>query len=389
MSPSASAPKIGFIINPIAGMGGRLGLHGTDGNRGVLAHLAKAKPTSTDRARRALKLLVDLHDELLFYAAHGDMGGVLLNELGIEFVDIGSQLINLGIPMPSASDTISLVRKMEEENIDVILFAGGDGTARDIFSVIGNRIPIIGIPCGVKMRSGVFAKYPEGAGDIILDLAKGSKTEVVNGEILDVFELPCGSNDNASTFYGVARTINSRVRLQSPKLNGTTHDAGLSALAEGFAECMEPDRLYLFGPGSTTNLFLNALRVFGTTSGIDAVYNGKLIAQDLTEVDILQLLAKFPLVTLILGVIGGQGFLVGRGNQQLSSQILKSIGSANIYVAAGARKIAAIVPARLYVDVEGNDCDAIFPTYFAVHTAPGRTMMCKLVSNNSQIQSVA
>ncbi len=389
MSPSVTARKIGFLLNPIAGMGGRLGLHGTDGNQGVLARLAKATPTSTDRARRALKQLRNFPDELLFYAADGEMGGALLTELGIEYVNIGNELINLGPLMTTASDTISLAGKMEEMNVDLSLFAGGDGTARDIFSIVENRIPIIGIPCGVKMRSGVFAKYPEGAGDILLDMAKGLQTEVVNGEILDVLELSGGSNENASTFYGVARTINSRVRLQSPKSTGTIHDAGLSALAAEFAEYMEADRLYLFGPGGTTHLFLEVLGVSGSRLGIDAFYNGKLIAQNLTEVDILQLLTKFALVTLVLGVIGGQGFILGRGNQELTSQILKSIGSTNIYIVAGSQKITAMVPARLYVDLEGDDGEIIFPTYFGVHTAPGRIMMCKLVSKNSQIQSVA
>ena len=389
MPSTLKVQRIGFVVNPIAGMGGKIGLHGTDGDRRLLALLANVVPISVNRARKALKRMESIRDKLIIYAADGELGGDLLRELGFNYINIGVDHGLIEKNQTTATHTIELVQLMQEQQVDLILFAGGDGTARDIYSVVGDRIPIIGIPSGVKMRSGVFATYPEGAGEIVVNAAIGKQYEILYSEILDVGESSHDGGDRPSTFYGVARTINSRLRLQHPKLVFIDHDAGIHELANEFAHEIETDHLYLFGPGHTSALFIGALGCVGSLHGVDAYSDGGLIGQDLGEEGIMELLTRFSKVTLVLGVIGGQGFLLGRGNQQLSTEVLTRIGVTNILVVSDARKISSLVPTRLYVDLEDSEVTPLFPDYFQVHTSPRRTKLVKIISSNSQVPTLA
>jgi predicted polyphosphate/ATP-dependent NAD kinase len=389
MPSTLKLQRIGFVVNPIAGMGGKIGLHGTDGDRRSLALLANVVPISFDRARKALYLMERVRDKLVIYAADGELGGDLLQELGFKYINIGVDHGLVERNQTTAAHTIELVQEMQERKVDLILFAGGDGTARDIYSVVGDRIPIIGIPAGVKMRSGVFASYPEGAGEIVVNTVIGKQYEIVHSEILDVGESTCDRGDRQSTFFGVARTINSRLRLQHPKLVFVDHGAGIHELANKFAHGIESDHLYLFGPGQTTALFLDALGCVGSLHGIDAYSDGELVGKDLSEEGILELLTRFSKTTLVLGVIGGQGFLLGRGNQQLSTKVLTRIGVTNILVVSDARKISSLVPTRLYVDLGDCELPPFFPEYFQVHTSPRRCTLVKIVSSNSQVPTFA
>ena len=230
---------------------------------------------------------------------------------------------------------------------------------------------------------------PEGAGEIVVNAAIGKEYEIVHSEILDVGESACDEGDRQSTFYGVARTINFRLRLQHPKLIFGDFDAGIHELANKFAHEIETEHLYLFGPGQTAALFLDALGCIGSLYGIDAYSDGELVGQDLGEKGITELLTRFSKVTLVLGVIGGQGFLLGRGNQQLSAKVLKRIGVTNILVVSDARKISSLVPTRLYVDLGESEQPPLFPTYFPVHTSPRRTTLVKIYSSNSQVPTLA
>src|SRR5262249_30555992 len=155
---------------------------------------------------------------------------------------------------------------------------------------------------------------------------------VVEREVLDAEDAALESE-----LFAVATVPSVPGRVQRGKATtGTAGDAELDALAEEIARGMEPGRIYLLGPGTTTDRIMKALGLHGTLLGVDAVRDGALLEADLDEDGLLRLLGDGVEGTLVLGVIGGQGFLLGRGNQQISARVLRRIGAANVLVVAGA-----------------------------------------------------
>ncbi|MEN8943968.1 MAG: NAD(+)/NADH kinase [Candidatus Nanopelagicales bacterium] len=375
---------VGFLFNPIAGMGGKVGLHGTDHDNFTRALARGASPVARERALRAFKPLVAFRESFSFVSPHGEMGGDLLDQLGIEYTQSGPVSDGKAGGRTSAEDTRGVVQSMLDLDVEIILFAGGDGTARDIYAVSGPKVPLIGIPAGVKMRSGVFASYPENAAQILIDHVSARGAAEIHVEILDaVTTCEHPEADQAgigSEFFGLALTLNSRSLLQSPKLSNPHQELGVLELAVALSESFDPDVLYLFGPGRTTSLILQAAGISGSLIGVDAIYNGAIVGEDLSELEILALLESYPKSFLFLGVIGGQGFLLGRGNQQLSFPVLERIGEENIYILAGSKKLSGIVPNRLLVDLDENIEGSFLTGYREVHTSPGRTTLCSLIS---------
>lgn len=393
---SSSTPlKIGLLINPIAGMGGRVGLHGTDGEIYNRALQLGAVEESTLRAKSSLALLRDFKDELTFYAVEGKMGGDLLTELNFSYYPVAYQRIDsmidsskeVKISKSSAEDTKALATQFLQSDLDLIVFAGGDGTARDIYSVVQSQIPILGIPAGVKMRSGVFGLHPENVAQIIIQMINPANRRFAPAEILD--RGPESAHYSTSSFFGVALTAYAPDLIQRSKsTHSSTSEVGLAELAETFANQMKSDRLYLLGPGSSTNLIAEALGISAQPSGVNAICNRALIGEDLSESDIFTLLEARQDVQLILGVIGGQGYLLGRGNQQLSGAVIEKIGWEKIYVVASSQKLLNLAPVQLYIDfnidsASGLELEALTPppTFIQVHTANARSVVCRIVHN--------
>jgi predicted polyphosphate/ATP-dependent NAD kinase len=389
---SSSTPlKIGLLINPIAGMGGRVGLHGTDGEIYKRALQLGAVEESTLRAKSSLALLGDFKDELTFFAVEGKMGGDLLTELNFSYYPVAYQSIDTSkevrIIKSSAEDTKALATQFLQSDLDLIVFAGGDGTARDIYSVVQSKIPILGIPAGVKMRSGVFGLHPENVAQIIIQMINPANRRFAPAEILD--RGPESAHYSASSFFGVALTAYAPDLIQRSKsTHSSTSEVGLAELAETFANQMKSDRLYLLGPGSSTNLIAEALGISAQPSGVNAICNRALIGEDLSESDIFTLLEARQDVQLILGVIGGQGYLLGRGNQQLSGAVIEKIGWERIYVVASSQKLLNLAPVQLYIDfnidsASGPELETLTPppTFIQVHTANARSVVCRIVHN--------
>lgn len=389
---SSSTPlKIGLLINPIAGMGGRVGLHGTDGEIYKRALQLGAVEESTLRAKSSLALLGDFKDELTFFAVEGKMGGDLLTELNFSYYPVAYQSIDTSkevkIIKSSAEDTKALATQFLQSDLDLIVFAGGDGTARDIYSVVQSKIPILGIPAGVKMRSGVFGLHPENVAQIIIQMINPANRRFAPAEILD--RGPESAHYSASSFFGVALTAYAPDLIQRSKsTHSSTSEVGLAELAETFANQMKSDRLYLLGPGSSTNLIAEALGISAQPSGVNAICNRALIGEDLSESDIFTLLEARQDVQLILGVIGGQGYLLGRGNQQLSGAVIEKIGWERIYVVASSQKLLNLAPVQLYIDfnidsASGSELETLTPppTFIQVHTANARSVVCRIVHN--------
>lgn len=380
--------RIGLIINPIAGMGGKVGLHGTDGDLYLRAQALGALPVSGDRALETLNSIVDLSEKIVFVTHEGEMGSEFVSSLGF----VTEVLIDSSQVVSSSADTKLVAEKMLESGVELILFSGGDGTARDIFEVVGERIPMLGIPAGVKMRSGVFSLSPLAAGELMRRfVATPEMTPIHRVEILDVVLEGVENTWLPDEFFGVARAPFSQAHLQMAKsVSSVRGDAGIDALAQELASSLETASLYLIGPGTTTHRILDAMGLVGDVRGVDAVFRNQIIGRDLSENEILELLKEHPNATLFLGVIGGQGFLLGRGNQQLSSKVIEAVKPTNIVLISSADKIGRLFPAHLHVDLGDGRVESLLAGYHQVLVAPGRSIMCQIViPDRCQQESIA
>jgi predicted polyphosphate/ATP-dependent NAD kinase len=371
--------RLGLLVNPVAGMGGRLGLHGTDG-ASCLAEARRrgATPVTPPRAKRALLRLLLADLELL--TAPGAMGADVAAAAGIAAATLD---LLIG-PITTATDTGRVARMLADAGVALLLFAGGDGTAGDIVGAIGERVPVLGIPSGVKMRSGVFAPTPEAAGEIAARFLATGDLPVSTVEVLDAEDAGEGpgrpGGGAGSQFLGLAHVPRLHgALLPGPKVsNALASRASSEALCRAVAGELEPGTLYLFGPGSTTGQILGSLGLPSSPLGVDAVTDGVLVGEDLDEEGIIGLMERSARTRVVLGVIGGQGFLLGRGNQQLGPRALSRIRPEDLIIVSAAEKIIALDPPLLRVDV-GDE--AAFPWargYLRVRVGPRRFMMMRV-----------
>jgi predicted polyphosphate/ATP-dependent NAD kinase len=357
-------------------MGGRVGLHGTDGGA-LLAEATRrgGTPVSAPRAARALRRLGRAGD-LSILAAPGPMGADIARACGVTASPVGPGLPG-GRPT-TAADTREAARLLAAAGVELLLFAGGDGTARDIAEAVGPGLPLLGIPSGVKMRSGVFGTSPEAAADLAADFLRRPDRPSADAEILDA----AGGGSLRTEFYAVA-TVPSLGgdRLAGPKVSALAGSpAELDALCAAVAADITPGPLYLFGPGTTTGGVLRRLGIAGTVLGVDAVRDGQLIGADLPEHAILDLMEQAGETKLLLGVIGGQGFLLGRGNQQLSPRVLARLDPGDLWIAAAAGKLAALDPPVLLVDAGDEAAFPWLTGYHRVRVGPRRYMMMQVTA---------
>jgi predicted polyphosphate/ATP-dependent NAD kinase len=359
--------SIGVVVNPVAGMGGRVGLHGTDGSTLDDAVRRGAVPVAPHRARRALNRLHAIAPDVPVVAVQGPMGTDHL---------LGTGWIVKTLPSNSsgpttAADTRVAVQAMVEAEVGLVLFVGGDGTARDVVETVSTDVPVLGVPSGVKMHSGVFATSPEIAGDTAARFTT-ARLATVEAEVVDL-------NDSTPHLYGVARVPYVRNALQGAKA-AHSGDGDLPGLGQEVAAETPKDRLLLLGPGTTVAHVNAALGVPSSPLGVDVVLNGQLLATDANEAELLALLAEHPQATLVLGVVGGQGFLLGRGNQQISAAVLAAVGAGNIEILAAQGKIAALDPPVLRIDVGDEHPTAPITGYRKVRTGRGRSAVLRVAA---------
>jgi predicted polyphosphate/ATP-dependent NAD kinase len=343
-----SLNKVGFLINPVAGMGGAVGLKGTDG----LAEEARrrgARPVAPHRAETALKDLLGL--DALFFTASGEMGESSLRRCGLEY-----QVVSQASKDSSAEDTKKACRSFLEKGADLVVFCGGDGTARDVSSVIGSKIPIIGIPAGVKMQSGVFAISPRAAGELIRGYLNGNlKTRET--EIVDVDEEKYRSGTLDTKIYGIAKTPYQPVLVQERKqiYSASDEDDFKLEIAIFASEFMRDGSAYILGAGTTTAKIAEVLGVEKTLLGVDVVKDGHIICNDASERDLLRILEEEGKAKIIVSPIGAQGFVLGRGSQQISPKVLRKAGPENLIIVATPHKLKETP--RLLVDTGDFDLD--------------------------------
>ena len=345
--------KVGLVVNPIAGMGGKVGLKGTDGKAEEAARLG-AVPVAHARTGSFLTHLGRAADRFEWVTCTGAMGGAILEEMGLEQRAIYAP----GEPT-GPDDTISACRAFVKEGCELIIFCGGDGTARNVFEAVGTSVPILGIPSGVKMLSGVFALNPAAAAEMMELYARGT-TKIKEVEVVDLDEEKYRHDVFAFRLFGIAHTIFEGNFIQSSKMvvEGQDEEEMKTDIARTFIEDMEKGTLYLLGAGTTVKAISRELGIERTTLGIDAVVDGALLEKDVNEAAILSLLERYGDVKAVLSPIGAQGFVIGRGNQQLSPAVIRRIGLENIIVVSTPAKLKTI--SRLLVDTGDEVLDKLF-----------------------------
>ncbi|MDI3476288.1 MAG: hypothetical protein PWQ79_1940 [Thermococcaceae archaeon] len=377
--------RVGFIVNPIAGMGGRVALKGTDG---VVDEAIRrgARPVAPEVARLFLSELKHYKEteNFEFLTGPGPLGEDYLGEFGFVFDVIGHREIGyreiegVKIPDTTSEDTKILAREMLGK-VDILVFAGGDGTARDVHSVVGKKVPILGVPTGVKMFSGVFAASPESAARVLVEFAKG-RARLEERDVMDLDEDAYRRDEVRPKHYGKALTPVVELLVQGAKEPQKVDESEiLEAIADAVAEeILSGDGIYFLGAGSTIKRIKDRLGINGTLLGVDVVEvkdgEARLLVKDAAEKDLLRFVDKNP--KIVVTVIGGLNFLFGRGNQQFSAEVLRRIPKENIIIVATPSKVESGV-IRVYTG--DKEVDEKLRGYIRVRVSPWMEKMVRVV----------
>ena len=393
---------LGLIVNPVAGVGGRVGLKGSDGpevlRRALELGAAREAPR---RARLALERLVRLKGEIEVLAWPGEMGEDEARAVGLEPQVLGSLAGRRtyaacelerehGAPAHSSwqdfvlttpADTQQAARGLAAAGADLILFAGGDGTARDICAAIGDAVPVIGVPAGVKIHSAVYATTPAAAGDVaaLFRHDRPAAVKLREGEVMDIDEEAFREDRVSARLYGYMTVPYARGLTQSAKAGGVAgEERALNDIATEVIAGMERGVLYVLGPGTTTRTVMTRLGLPKTLLGVDAVLDGVLAGSDVTEGELLHLLDGHPEARIVVTVIGGQGHVFGRGNQQIGPSVIRKAGRGGVIVIATQTKLLSLEGRPLLVDTGDPALDAELCGYVKVVTGLGERMMYKV-----------
>jgi predicted polyphosphate/ATP-dependent NAD kinase len=339
MGRSAGVKKLGLIVNPIAGLGGRVGLKGSDGAEiQQRARTLGAIPQASHRAVQALERLWPLRGEVELIAYAGEMGEEAARLAAWPATVVGT--IEPGAT--TAVDTQRAVRELCRLEVDLLLFAGGDGTARDVCQVAGCEPLVLGIPAGVKIHSAVYATSAVHAGDLALLVLRGQVVGVREAEVMDVNEDALRQGVISTRLYGYLRVPEHRRLVQGRKAPSPLSDAAAAeAIAASVVERMEPGVLYILGPGTTLRSVAARLGLPKTLAGVDVVLDGRRLAADANEARLLELVRAQP-ARILVTPIGGQGHLLGRGNQQLSPAVLRAVGREGLIVVSTPAKVHSL-----------------------------------------------
>jgi predicted polyphosphate/ATP-dependent NAD kinase len=366
--------KVGFLVNPIAGMGGAVGLKGTDGERTLREAMRKgAKPVSLEKARRFLEEAQRRDKHIEFLVAPGIMGADVASKLKLQHESVG----RIGRTTTS-EDSVRIARLMKRRKAGLIVFCGGDGTARDVLKGVGRSTPVLGVPAGVKIYSSVFAINSVAAAESTVEFLNGQVPRRL-GEVVDVDEAAFRENRLSVKLFGYLTIPDSGPLMQGSKsATGSIEDVELDAIAEYFLEEIERDCVYVLGPGSTVERIGKRLGVKKTLLGVDVVKgDGTVLGMDVDEKALLRLVGEGS-VKIIISPIGGQGFLFGRGNQQISPEVLRRVGVKNVIVVASRSKIEALRPRRLLIDTGDDEIDREFRGYKRAITGYREEMVVKV-----------
>ncbi|MBB6523286.1 ATP-NAD kinase family protein [Pseudoteredinibacter isoporae] len=365
---SNSRFRLAFLLNPYAGLGGPEGLKGSDD---ISDDLRTQSSRSMARAKRALTPLLKQQERLSISAAPGVMGADMLIEMGFREVNVVGRLP--GEAFTTAQDSERLAHELAESGIDLLLFVGGDGTARNIVNGLSGQYSeqvCLGIPAGVKMHSAVFAINPESAAEVLQLLLKNGLVDLRQQEVRDIDETLFRQGQVRSKYYGELWVPEVGHFVQQTKNSGReVEELVLADIAADIVERLDDERYYLIGPGSTPKAILDELNLEGTLLGFDVLHQGELIARDVNASYLETFLTEHKdLCTAIITAIGGQGHLLGRGNQQLSPNVLRLLGQENLWVVATKTKITELEQRPLLVDSNDAELDRALSGHVPVTT---------------------
>ena len=362
-----SVKRIGLIVNPIAGMGGAVALKGTDGKAVLRRALALgAKPIAPARAQLFISQLAPVHGKIGIVAGAGSMGEEAVRRCGLEYDILGKRKKET-----SAEDTKAIATGMASKGVDLLVFCGGDGTARDVLHGVNSTVPVLGVPTGVKMHSAVFAVDPRAAARIAMEFL-GAGLPLREAEVMDVDEEAFREGRVSAVLHGYMLTPYVPNLVQGMKMASPTTESELrnqAAIAVYIIERMKPGTVYILGPGTTTRTVADLLDLKKTLLGVDLVCDQKMVRADANEEQILKAIHGRP-AQIIVTPIGGQGFILGRGNQQISPQVIRQVGPGNILAVATEGKMRGLRALRVDTGDPSLD-DALRATSLRVVTDYG------------------
>ena len=356
--------RLGLLVNPDAGLGGRLGLKGSDG-QAELARSMGAEDRSGPRMRAMLEHFSSIHragfEDISWVTSEGRMGTEWFPES-----EIGSiSTVHSSSRGTSAADTQDAVNSLLESEINLLVYAGGDGTTRDVVAALESaespETPVIGVPTGVKMHSGCFAASPKAAAEALSSWLIGDLL-LASTEVLDLDEDLYRQGKWVVRLYAEAITPSSPRWMQGSKqrIEASGEEDTTEGLADHIRELLVSDnRMLIWGSGGTLRKIAQMNEFEPTNLGIDATIGNEQVGTDLSESDLLELLSEHDgPTTLLLSPMGGQGFLIGRGNLQLSPQVLTLIGIGNILGVVTPAKLLSV--RRLRIETGDPELDADF-----------------------------
>ena len=364
--------KIGFVVNPFAGIGGCVALKGSDGQDIVELALSRgARPQAETRAEQAMQQ-ISTEKSFSIYTAANAMGENTLRTLGLPY-----EVIYQAAEQTSAVDTRNTVHAFIDKQVDLIVFAGGDGTARDVLDCLatehGSSIPVIGIPAGVKIHSAVYALTPSHAGELINLALAGEPLSLHEAQVMDLDEQAFRAGKVNAKCYGYLKVPVDDTRMQLIKQGGLNlEEIVIQDIAADVIETMEPGVYYLIGSGSTTAEIMNQLSLPNTLLGVDIILDHELIASDVDERSISDIINGHR-TKMVLTIIGGQGHVFGRGNQQLSVKVISQIinqeaGRDNIIIVASNEKLRSLETRPMISDTGDTALDERLAGLYSVVT---------------------
>lgn len=380
--------KIGLIVNPVAGIGGKVGLKGSDGEEIYKEAVRRgAVMESGKRAALALSVLRREERSVLLLTCPGEMGEEACKATGLNYMipdnvrnfEASDRTEGLAVERTTPADTVHAAKAFFEAGADLILFAGGDGTARDIMDAVGTDVPVLGIPAGCKIHSGVYALNPRKAGELAVSFAQGKIKRIKEAEVMDIDEEQFREEKVQSRLYGYLAIPDAARMVQNQKSGSAYSEQGsIERLSDYIADTWDMEALYIIGGGSTTASIMKKMNLPFTLLGIDLVHNGQVIAADCTEKQILKIMQGYRKVKILVTVIGGQGYLFGRGNQQISAEVIRRVGRENIIVAASPEKMLSFLGKPLYVDTGDEGVNRYLAGYIRVIVGYGEYVMIRV-----------